>query len=826
VVETTDTWIDAEARFLEHFAEDWPTIATRFGIDQNAHLTAIHGGAGDHHAGGGTVHLLSLSNGHRLVYKPRPLGLSVNCQRFLETLGRLGAEPAFPLLEVADHGDHGWSAFVDHLPCDDLDQVARYYLRIGSFLAVFYLLDGTDFHYENLIANGENPVPVDLETLFHPRPDLPDSGHPDQELAGEVVGDSVLRIGLLPISLDDAGFDISALAPVSGQQAPDKLSVWQNTGTDAIRAERVSVTMGDGQHRPMLDEEDIDALTWTDTIAEGFRNTYRLLMDHREELSAEDGPIQAFRDDIVRAVLRPTRAYHLILRERNHPDLLRDGLDAERHLTRLWTGLDENPALIPALPHELNDMRRGDITLFTTTPASRDLQSWQGEVMNDFFPEAPLDRVLNRFERMGDEDLIQQDWLIRASLGTLALSRDDLDWPRYTPPVIAECSSQERLRPRMMAAAVAIGDRLAALALDNGSEVTWLGLVYTRDHWTLEPSGEDLYSGTAGLVLFLAQLGEQTENRDVTTLARLATETLIGRIERVADQITIPGLFQGWGGPVFTFSILARLWNDQGLADLATRFAVRGMNHLRDDEDLDIIGGAAGFLLANLIHGTTEEALTTGDFLLEKADREGAGIAWRTRVGPETPLLGFSHGAAGIAYALVKLYEATSERRFLEAALAASRFEHGEWKAARARVAQHPKRQTSALSTSWCHGAPGIALARHALLQHVDAPFLREDLDTARDLTLRDGFGRNHCLCHGDLGNLELMIRIGIDTETRDRLSTQIVTSIETEGPLCGTPLRVESPGLMNGLAGIGYGLLRLTDPIRVPSILAIDPVI
>jgi lantibiotic modifying enzyme len=34
----------------------------------------------------------------------------------------------------------------------------------------------------------------------------------------------------------------------------------------------------------------------------------------------------------------------------------------------------------------------------------------------------------------------------------------------------------------------------------------------------------------------------------------------------------------------------------------------------------------------------------------------------------------------------------------------------------------------------------------------------------------------------------------------------------------------VEAPGLMNGLAGIGYGLLRLAAPTSVPSILALDP--
>jgi lantibiotic modifying enzyme len=34
----------------------------------------------------------------------------------------------------------------------------------------------------------------------------------------------------------------------------------------------------------------------------------------------------------------------------------------------------------------------------------------------------------------------------------------------------------------------------------------------------------------------------------------------------------------------------------------------------------------------------------------------------------------------------------------------------------------------------------------------------------------------------------------------------------------------VETPGLMTGVAGIGYGLLRLAAPLRVPSVLALAP--
>jgi lantibiotic modifying enzyme len=130
----------------------------------------------------------------------------------------------------------------------------------------------------------------------------------------------------------------------------------------------------------------------------------------------------------------------------------------------------------------------------------------------------------------------------------------------------------------------------------------------------------------------------------------------------------------------------------------------------------------------------------------------------------------------------------------------------------------------------WCNGASGIALAWLACAGHVDDPRLREDVAIAVETTEETGFGFNHCLCHGDLGNLDVLdraARAGIERITRERtrsLAAEVLESIDQRGWLTGYPLGLEAPGLMMGLAGIGYGLLRLADPERVPSALLLEP--
>jgi len=116
------------------------------------------------------------------------------------------------------------------------------------------------------------------------------------------------------------------------------------------------------------------------------------------------------------------------------------------------------------------------------------------------------------------------------------------------------------------------------------------------------------------------------------------------------------------------------------------------------------------------------------------------------------------------------------------------------------------------------------------LLGSLDDDIVRQEIQVAVKATVRFGFGDNHSLCHGDLGNLELLSSVARtlgDSALRTMVAgvaRAILDDVRVTGWRCGNPMRVESPGLMTGLAGIGYGLLRLADPERVPSILLLEP--
>ena len=108
-----------------------------------------------------------------------------------------------------------------------------------SYMALLYVLEATDFHSENIIAAGEQPVLIDLEAIFHPRLKVPEL---EKEADCAALSNSVLRVGLLPwygyANEESDGIDLSGLGGAAGQITPYKVAHWEGVGTDEMKLSR------------------------------------------------------------------------------------------------------------------------------------------------------------------------------------------------------------------------------------------------------------------------------------------------------------------------------------------------------------------------------------------------------------------------------------------------------------------------------------------------------------------------------------------------------------------------------------------------------------
>ncbi len=838
-------WGAVSLEFLGRLCADWLAIQATFARnDAPGVLVALDGGAGDKHRGGRAVHIATFTSGFRLVYKPRSLAVDAHFQELLGWLNARGARPAFRSLTLLERGAYGWTEYVPATPCASEAEVRRFYERQGGPLALLYALEATDIHAENVLAAGEHPVLLDLEALFHPRIAEVDSRQAG-DIASGAANYSVLRAGLLPYRMwadgESEGVDLSGLGAAGGQFSAHAVPRWEAVGTDEMRLIRKRVDMPGEHNRPSLDGVDVDVLAYAGAVRDGFATIYRLLLAHRDELLADGGPLARFASDDVRVIVRDTQMYSVLLRESFHPDALRDGLDRDRLFDRLWAGIDYRPNLARLIRSEHADLQDGDIPLFTTRPASRDVWDSRGRPVEGFLDEGGLGLVRRRLLGFEEADLQRQLWFIHAAFATLGRGETRARWSPYHLDRGAPPATPDRLLAAARAVARAVGDRLEALAVRGAHDASWISLMLTaKDHWTLQPAGLDLYDGLPGIALFLAYLGAVTEDRRYTRLSRAAFVAVRSQLAHARVTLASIGAFDGWGGIIYALTHLGALWDDATLLDEAEDIVSALPPLIGEDTSFDIIGGAAGCIatLAGLYRHrpndrTLRVAIACGDRLIARAEPLERGVVgWSKSMALQRPLTGFSHGAAGIAWALLELAALSGFGRFRATALEALAYERalymeteGNRPDLRVLHADHGAPAASpSYRAMWCHGAAGIGLGRLSSLRLQDDATSRAEIAAALRTTAARGFGESHALCHGNLGNLELLVQAGRvlgDARWRDeawRMASAILASIERSSWVCGTSLAVESPGLMTGLARMGYGLLRLAAPAPRPG--------
>lgn len=840
-----ERWHRTSRQLVRRILADTAAIRDRFagGAELGA-VVEVSPGRGDPHRGGQTVAVVRWSSGLVLVYKPRSLAVDVAFNRLLGWLNAAGLSLPFRTLRCLDRGGYGWVEFVAAEPCASQAEISRFYRRQGALLALLELLGSGDIHSENLVAAGEQPVPVDLETLFQPPPLLPETGVSGGERrAAEAVAGSVLRVGLLPAlawrTADGGGVDLSGLGHRPGQRTSLALPVLSGAGTDQMRVQLQRLPMELPDHRPVAKDAPLDLLDYAGDLAAGFTELHRLCRANRDALLAEDGPIEAFRGAPIRVLLRSTVTYSTVLWTGFHPDLLRDGLERDRHFDYLWRQVNRTPDLAAGIPAERRDLWRGDVPYFATATDGTQLQDGDGEPVPGIRFEPGIERVRRRLAEWDDDHLHGQLRLVRASLAAAAINAsEELVFPDYRLPEAGRAATADEL----VAAARAIGDELARRAYRDRDSAQWLGLTSEQGrNWSFGPLGPDLFNGLTGVALFLAELGRLTGEHRHTELARGAVDTACRQLDR--QLLAGVGGMAGRPGVAYALCRLAPLLADESLVDRAEAVTATLAGAVAADTEYDVVGGSAGTIAGLRLLHRLRPGGPAGELIAVAASRLAAtgepragGRGWlpesvRQLGWSGVPLAGIGHGTAGVAWALLAAARCLGEGRYAELARAAlvyerSLFDPAEqaWRDLRIPI------DDPYLTCAWCHGAVGVGLARLASRELLAGdPELDREIDAALATTRRRGFGLSHSLCHGDAGSIELLLtaarvldRPALRAEAAHR-AADVLASIRTSGWMCGVPLGTPTPSLLVGLAGIGYEFLRVAAPDRVPSVLTME---
>ena len=399
---------------------------------------------------------------------------------------------------------------------------------------------------------------------------------------------------------------------------------------------------------------------------------------------------------------------------------------------------------------------------------------------------------------------------------------------------------------RWLGIATEIADRICHEAYRHEGACTWMGTVqqgggpYGRATFTWETLGADVYSGTSGIALFLADLYLHTgreQYRDIATEALRFSTTRLDRIPEPFRQ----GFYAGRLGVAYALArcgeVLDLPWaTEEGWRELDRRMADDDAGML-----LDVISGGAGSIVPLLVLARSagredlrQLAVRFGERIVASANRGQNGWTWgddATGFHTMGPLTGYGHGAAGIGLALMELFAATGCESFREAGRQAFAYESSVFNAQRGNWPDFrftaEAGELGHFGVAWCVGAPGIGLSR-LRAQQIDPATTecRRDVEAAlrivrRRLTeSREPGGEDFSLCHGwaGLGDFALLA----STTLRDTDARSLAEEIAGQGFVAngGAPERWHCgiqrgahPSLMLGLAGIGHFYLRCADP-------------
>jgi type 2 lantibiotic biosynthesis protein LanM len=806
-------------------------------------LQELNFAAGDSHRGGLTVTKIR-GEGWRLVYKPRSLAIDSALRGFVAEIGNdHGSALNVRVPEVIDCGDYGWAEFVTHRFAAGNEELLTFYRGIGHLLALMRLLSGSDLHAENVIAEGGSPVVVDCETLFTPRIQPPPSGYGEAvDQAGELIARTVLRVGVLPgrgMGLGWRGVDVSGVGMLPEQQPMQRQLGIIDAGTDEAHIGPILVELPVAQNhpspRPPLAEYWPEVLRGFDELTATLQR-----LDTTGSLRPQ---LRVFEDCRIRVVLRATEIYAELGRMLWHPVSLHNLEPARQRAFELLEKMAANVSMAPGDPAvinaEIDELLEGDIPYFSAVVREGRLH---GPGDTYWLPPYQLVEAALADWRSGDFALEQK--VIRASLVSAYINDG---WKSQGTSVLQThgCGGDLEARRRQQAAQIMRSIVTNAIHADDGS-VAWIAPVLTPTGWLVQPLQQDVYNGISGLTLLLgAYLHETAAGRadaihELDRLFAAALHTLhLGEAkrERLGDEgLKVrplpPGAYLGLGSQIWTYIVLAQ-WGLDGGDGLqrARKLADQIPTAAAVDDIYDLLSGSAGAIVPLLmLAGKTGDATYVriasqlGDLLHERAKHRNGQAYWTNANSPEG-MGGFAHGVTGIGWALTHLARATASALHEQLAQEAFAFEDALFDEQEQNWRDLRMLEGAKTAAAWCHGAVGIGLAHLNLDPTLTHNSTRKFVRTSAAATWRLGMGWNHCACHGDLGNLELLNHAIAAGEAPKGLSTSylldvILTSLEQHGPSVGMGRNAFTPGLLPGVGGIAYQLLRAHPEHDLRSIL------
>ncbi|MFK5985336.1 MAG: DUF4135 domain-containing protein [Pseudomonadota bacterium] len=405
----TDYWIQSTFKMLKRLLTDYEQLNQKFFDEKDnvchedviKSITEFQLNLSDPHEHGQTVAIISFNHGNKVVYKPKNMYAEYAFSEFIDWFNEQVGSMELKLNSVCVINKHtyGWSRFIPHVSCETDKNVEEFYKKIGMFGAIFYILRGSDYHYDNLIAHANDPVFIDHEMLFYP---LFIDRH-NEEFKDKTIFEvqnnyyeSVVGTRLFPIIEERRSGKIGDISAVGH-----------------FNANNINMAL------PFKNREYQRVFKYKDMVVNGFEYAYKLMQKNKEYLQTERSPLHRFKELDVRFNMRSTSTYLRIIYSTIVPAALRNGIVYIDYIHRLR---DQFPSVFSnGLPREIANqelmiLSRLDAPRFTVNCTARGLNKLDKTRFEEIFELSGYELVLHRIKTLDDDALIEQKSYLIQSL--------------------------------------------------------------------------------------------------------------------------------------------------------------------------------------------------------------------------------------------------------------------------------------------------------------------------------------------------------------------------------------------------------------------------
>lgn len=574
----------------------------------------------------------------------------------------------------------------------------------------------------------------------------------------------------------------------------------------------------------------IDPKDYIREIVEGFREGYILLESNKEELLKLINSGELFYNICPRYLFRNTNVYATILEMGKNPKYLKNRPELDR-LYHLLFKTDNNQKFKKIYQSELEDLFNDDIPYFYGNIHNTTIFNSNGDSCF-LLDRTPLMEVTEKINSLNQKDMnIQIDFILKS------MAKQKKTWNTIREKIDYNLKNTND-NSLLIESAKEIGDMLINKAIihEKTGTISWLDLQNTYPTWTIKAQDVSLYNGLAGNAIFFSSLYLATNDIKYHDILQKILNTIKIDSDRINNKYI--SAFNGVISLAYLYAFLYNQTKDKSILNQSLGIISQYKDMILDNTSYDIIDGLSGVLIVILnIYKLSKDkeleelSIEIGQDIIKNIQIEKVAAYWKKGGDNELMIAGFSHGLSGVTYALSRLYKLTGYKKDISIIDNLIQIENNYYNDDIKNWIDLRREDSSLDETPihWCHGATGIGLSR---LKCKDIINTSNDIDKALNIVRKKGlYCGSDCLCHGSLENVELLLEaykesndLNLYNEAINRTKEIIRESkYRKEGYKNGVGQEFDNPGLMLGLSGIGYGMLRVLNPIKYPSVLLLE---